>query len=140
MRARFFLIVTLIVIGFSTANAQQLNAQKTPLTPAEVANKQTERMATELKLNDKQKVEVSAINLKYVKLKNEIFEANKGNKAVFQSKLKEMNVQKKAELKKVLTAEQFTQLEQLQKNAEEKNQKMKQNKGKRNLPPANKVN
>jgi len=128
MRAKFLLVITLFVLGFTAVNAQKQNTDKPRPTPLQVAYKQTEWMATELKLDDKQKTDVSNINLKYAKLRDEIFQANKGNREVIQPKVKELNSQKNAELKKVLTAEQFAQLVKMeQKRAEEQKSKMEQN-------------
>jgi periplasmic protein CpxP/Spy len=155
MKARIILVVALIVSGLLTANAQQLkptqqkatqpkvqqqNVQKAPMTPVEMAKRQTERMTKELKLNEKQKTEVSAINLKYAKLRKEISEANKADKKVLQTKMKEMNVQKKAELKKVLTADQFAQLEKVEQNrVKVQNPKMVKKQGAGSQQPAQKA-
>jgi periplasmic protein CpxP/Spy len=155
MKARFFLAVALIVLGFTTANAQQQkvtqqkanqqkaqqqNATKVQMTPVEMANRQTERMAKELKLNEKQKTEVSAINLKYAKLRKEISEANKADKKVLQTKMKEMNGQKKAALEKVLTADQFAQLQKMEQNKmNAQNPKMAKKQGVGNQQPAKKA-
>jgi periplasmic protein CpxP/Spy len=127
MRAKFLLVITLFVFGITAVNAQKQNADKPRPTPLQVAYNQTEWMKTELKLDDKQKTDVSNINLKYAKLRDQIFQANKGNKEVIQPKMKELNSQKNAELKKVLTADQFTQLVKIEKQrAEEQKKKIEQ--------------
>jgi periplasmic protein CpxP/Spy len=155
MKVRLILVIALIVTGLTTANAQQQkttqqkatqpkvqqqNAQKAQMTPDEMANRQTERMTKELKLDEKQKTAVSAINLKYAKLRKEISQANKEDKKVLQTKMKEVNVQKKAELKKVLTTDQFAQLEKMEQNRVKiSNPKMLKKQGSGNQQPAKKA-
>jgi len=82
-------------------------------TPEEKAKKQTECMKTDLQLTDVQAAEVEKINTKYAiesdKLKQEFKEKKKIN-----------NSNKNAELKKVLTPEQYTKLDQIR--AEKKKQ------------------
>jgi len=126
MRARIFLLAAFIVLGLSTVNAQNKQEDKKPrLTPVEMANKQTERMVIELKLNDKQKTEVSNINLKFFKSKDEIFTANKGKDDVIKTKMQELNRQRNAEFKKILTADQYNLMEQIaQKRAKDQKKKM----------------
>ncbi len=75
-------------------------------TPEERATRLTEMMKENLKLTPAQEPKVSAINLKYAK-KNE--EIKKISDTTLQRKtLKENNKLKDAELKGVLTPEQFT--------------------------------
>lgn len=129
MKVKIFVIAMLLATGVATANAQQQqkqNAQQPRLTPVEMANKQSEKMSTELKLDEKQKKEVADINLKYAKLRDEVFKANQGNKEVLHSKMKEMNDQKKAELKKVLTADQFAQFQAWEKKLREERKQGRQ--------------
>jgi len=129
MKVKIFVIAMLLATGVATANAQQQQKQNAPqprLTPVEMANKQSEKMATELKLDEKQKKEVADINLKYAKLRDEVFKANQGNKEVLHSKMKEMNDQKKAELKKVLTADQFAQFQAWEKKLREERKQGRQ--------------
>jgi len=139
MKVKTLLIAMLFAIGFTAAYAQQPNGTKPQrLSPVELANKQTEGMVTELKLDEKQKTAVADINLKYAKMREEVFQSNKENKEVFQSKMKELNSQKKAELKKVLTADQFDQLKQWEQK--QKEQKQKQHQSKKGSQPAEKTN
>jgi protein CpxP len=141
MKTRIFLVAALFAVGCFTASAQQqtqkpkqqqeVNAPK--MNPEEMAKKQTERMAIDLKLNEKQKTEVAAINLKYAKLRSEIMKANQGDpskREAARAKMQETETQKNAELKKVLSDEQFKLYDELnKKRQEERRQKMGQSKG-----------
>jgi protein CpxP len=142
MKTRIFLVAALFAAGLFTANAQQQtqpqqpqqqNANAPRMSPEEMAKKQTERMVTDLKLNDKQKTQVATINTKYAKLRNELMQANQGNREAARPKMKEMETQKNAELKKILTDEQFKLYEDLgKKRQEERRQQMGQPQGQEN--------
>jgi periplasmic protein CpxP/Spy len=131
MKVKILLIATLITVGFLTANAQQQTGQMPPrMNPEEMAKRQTERMSTDLKLNDKQKTEVAAINTKYAKIMNETIQSNQGNREAIHAKMVEMNTRKNAEFEKVLTADQYKQfVEQEKKRQEERRQHMEQRQG-----------
>lgn len=130
MRVKISLIVTLILVGFLTTFAQQPNGTMPRMNPEEMANRQTERMTTDLKLADKQKTEVAAINTKYAKIMGDLLKANQGNREAGRAKMKEMITQKNAELKKILTTEQYKLYEELEnKRQEERRQRMEQRQG-----------
>lgn len=130
MRAKISFIVTLVLISFSTAIAQSPSGQGQRRNPEEMATRQTERMTTDLKLNDKQKTEVAAINLKYAKLRSELFQANQGDREAARAKMQVMDTQKNDELKKALTADQFKLYEeQEKKRQEERRQRGDQHQG-----------
>jgi hypothetical protein len=130
MRAKILLIATLIAVCFSTANAQQQTGQMPRMNPEEMANRQTERMTTDLKLDDKQKTEVAAINLKYAKMRSELFPANQVDRETVHAKMQEMDTKKNAELEKVLTADQYKQyFDQEKKRQEERRLRMEQRQG-----------
>jgi|WetSurMetagenome_2_1015567.scaffolds.fasta_scaffold326947_1 periplasmic protein CpxP/Spy len=137
MKVKVFFLAMLIAFGFSTVNAQQQQQPPQPPTgqmprmnPEEMAKRQTERMVTDLKLNDKQKTDVEAINLKYAKLRGELFQANQGDWEAIRAKMQEMDTKKNAELEKVLTADQYKQyFEQEKKRQEERRQRMEQRQG-----------
>lgn len=88
-------------------------------TPEERAKKQTEWMKKDLQLTDVQAAEVEKINSKYAiesdKLKQEFKEKRKIN-----------STNKNAELKKVLTPEQYTKLEQIRAEKKEQRKHKKQ--------------
>jgi len=98
------LIVGSLFLTASTVWAQG-NAQK-PATPAERAHVQTAMMKVKLDLKDDQVPKVEAINTKYAEkmdpvLKGSLEPAKKMTQA------KEINDQKEAELKQVLSSDQF---------------------------------
>jgi periplasmic protein CpxP/Spy len=136
MRVKILLIATLVAVGFSTANAQQQNGQKQPrMSPEELAKRQTEQMTTDLNLNDKQKADVSAVNIKYANKISEMFQANKGDREAMRAKFQEMMIQKNAELKKVLTDDQYKLYEELEKKKMEEHRKqMEQRQGQQGVP------
>ncbi len=97
------LFATLFTLGAIYAQAQSRE-----LPPAEQrAKKQTEMMDQELTLADDQEKAVAEINLKYAKRVDEVF-ASSGSKKEKAKKMKEINDAKEADLKPVLTLEQFT--------------------------------
>ena len=132
MKARIILLAAFFVLGLSAVNAQnKQEVQKPRLTPVEMANKQTDRMVIELKLTDKQKTDVSNINLKYFKSREEFLTANKGKEDAIKTKMQELNKQRKEEFKKVLTADQISLMEQIaQKRAKDQKKKMEKSKAK----------
>lgn len=100
----------LLVVLFASLMAFAVTAQPSPKgkgqkTPEERAKKQTELMKQELKLTDAQAAQVDKINIKYAIEKDKLEQEMKAKK-------KAMYDQKNAELKAVLTPEQFPLLEQ----------------------------
>lgn len=122
MKTKRLLVVLVATMMAFAISAQQQGKGKGHKTPEERAKKQTECMKTDLQLTDVQAAQVEKINTKYAiesdKLKQEMKE-----------KRKAQSTQKNAELKSVLTPEQYTKLEQIRekKKAErkEKRQQMK---------------
>jgi len=100
-------LVTLLIFTGSAIFAQQHGGGgdgKKP-TPEDRARRQTEMMKDNLNLTAAQEPKVAAINLKYAK-KND--DARKiADTAVQRKTLQTINTQKDAELKGVLTADQF---------------------------------
>ena len=100
-------LVTLLIFTSSAIFAQQHGGGgdgKKP-TPEDRAKRQTEMMKDNLNLTAAQEPKVAAINLKYAK-KND--DARKiADTAVQRKTLQTINTQKDAELKGVLTADQF---------------------------------
>ena len=89
-----------------------------------VAKKQTERMAEKLSLTNEQKAQIETINLKYAQKSQEARQAEKeAQKAGFQQFKEEKN----AELKAVLTDEQYTKYQQ----ENPRKDKMRKSKGKK---------
>jgi hypothetical protein len=99
-KALFFTCAALFAL-FITANAQQH-------TPEERAKEETESMKTALNLTDVQLTQVDSINLKYAKKRREMFQQNQNSDPAEREKIRnEMETLKRAELEKVLTADQL---------------------------------
>lgn len=125
------LLIAVAVIA-SYAQPPQGGGQGRRMDPEQMAKFQTDQMVEDLKLNDKQKTEVQAINVKYSKKMGEIFQAGggQGNWEANRKKMDEMNTQKNAELKKVFTADQYKKYEELEKQRqEERRKRMEQRQG-----------
>jgi len=108
MRTRLITLagaVALCVLLSAAAWGQSM-ADLKKSTPEQRANLQTDMMRARLKLTEAQVGPVRDINLKYAQKMQPILETSE---RPFQEvwELKEVNVGKEAELKKVLTAEQF---------------------------------
>lgn len=101
-------LATLFSIG-----AIYLQAQTHDLPPAEQrAKKQTELMDQKLNLDDTQESAVATINLKFAFRVDEVFAADESKKEKAK-KMKKINDAKEAELKPVLTPEQFAKYVEL---------------------------
>ncbi len=100
-----FAAVSLWLVLAPAATAQQL-ADLKKTTPEERAAVLTEMMKAKLSLSDSQLSQVRDINLKYAKKMQPILE---GSERPLREmwEMKEVNQDKEAELKKVLTPEQF---------------------------------
>lgn len=120
---KVYFIATLMFACLSTAFAQSQNGQQPRMNPEEMAKVLTDRMTTEIKLNEKQQTEVSAINLKYSKKMIEIFQANQGNWDVIRTKMEESRALKNSEIKAVLTDDQYKLYEEFMKKWFEESRK-----------------
>lgn len=109
--------ISLLVLSlfFALSLFAQPQPQGNRPSAEEMAKMQTQTMVDELKLSDKQTQEVSAINLKYMKKITEALESDKGDRDVMRSKMDELRTQMTAEFKAVLTADQFVQLQEMEK-------------------------
>jgi periplasmic protein CpxP/Spy len=123
MKVKIYFIAALMFACLATAFAQAPNGQQPRMNPEEMAKGLTDRMTTEIKLNDKQKTEISAINLKYTKKTMEIFQANQGNWEVIRTKMEESRTLKNNEVKAVLTDEQYKLYEEFMKKWMEEGRK-----------------
>jgi hypothetical protein len=95
-------LITLILLSSSLFSQQQgmRNA-----SPEERAKRQTEMMKTELNLTAVQEPKVNTINLKYAKKMQDVRKMT--DTAAQRKSFESLNKQKDAELKPVLTADQF---------------------------------
>jgi hypothetical protein len=101
------LVLFVGLLGFSPSICAQ---EKTPATPEERATKLTEWMKSTLRLNDSQVSQVQTINSKYAQKNEEIKSAGMGKRKKMQT-LKANETGRDAELKTVLTPEQYTTYE-----------------------------
>ena len=118
--------VFFIVIVLFTSNnmfAQDKTQQKPERTPETMSQRHADKMKSDLNLNDEQTKKVYEVNLKYNK-------ENQANRAKREKERKEKmaaakqkNDQKNAELKKILTADQYSKMIQ---NQDAKKEKMKE--------------
>lgn len=105
--------VLMLALGFLTLHAQR-NTDRPPMDPEKMAEKQTARMTEKLGLDEKQAEKVEAINLKYAKQQVEKKEKAKAEREEMKAERKKTQDARMAELKQVLTSEQYTELEKAQ--------------------------
>jgi len=109
-----FLAITLFITTMVVAQPPQGGGGR-EFNPEEMVKRQTEQMVKDLGLNDTQKTKVEAINKKYSTKMGEIFQSAGGDREKAREKMKAMRTEKNVELKGVLTAEQYTKFEELEK-------------------------
>lgn len=106
-------------------NRQQMSAE-------EMASKQTDRMSECLSLSNDQKSKIKALNLKYAKKHQETRQQNKAVREAKRAEMQKLQEQKDAELKTILTDEQFKQYKEKEKKGKKPNRdksKSKKQKG-----------
>lgn len=125
-------LMALLVVGITTFAQEKREERKEKLTPEQRADFQVKKMTKDLNLNDKQAEQVKVLVAKEVE-KREVKRAEMEAKRAEQTKpsKEEMEVRKtemkasqeamKAEMKKILTADQYTKWEQ---KLEERKDKM----------------
>ncbi|MCC7501867.1 MAG: hypothetical protein IT229_05015 [Flavobacteriales bacterium] len=112
-------------------HAQDLDTDDPKKTPEQRATDRTEKMSAELGLNADQKTKVQAANLAFTQALAATKEQG-ADKEAMRTKAKELKVQRDAELKGILTPEQFAKMEELRKakHTEMKEKKKAQKSGK----------
>ncbi len=83
-------------------------------SPEEMANAQTERMKTDLALDEAQTEQVSALNLKYAQKQAAAREEAAGDREAMRATMGSLREEKNKELKAILTAEQYQKWETIQ--------------------------
>src|SRR5262249_7060889 len=101
------ILVTISLLTGLLFVANIIYAQKKSSTPEERAGKLTEWMKTNLQLKDDQVTQVQAINLKYANKNQELQTQSMSRKEKMQI-LKDNDKAKDAELKNILTADQYS--------------------------------
>ncbi|MEM1120248.1 MAG: DUF4890 domain-containing protein [Bacteroidota bacterium] len=109
---KFVVIIALFFAFTFSANAQR--GDRPPRDPAQMAERQTTQMVEKLGLDEIQTVKVKEINLAYAKKMQEAHEDNEGNREALREIRTAINTEKSAELKLILTEEQFSAYEEMQ--------------------------
>lgn len=117
MKSTSILICLVFITILSSSN--RLTAQSEFKTASERAQFQTERMTSSLKLDSVQVEKVGRINLKYAQKMDPIIKGNGSKISKFRA-FKSINDEKQAELKKVLTKEQFAEFQRQQEEMKER--------------------
>lgn len=128
MKLKVLFTSMLMMFGVMFLNAQPpQGGGPGRMEPTEMAKMQTEQMAKDLSLTDKQKTDIEAINLKYAKKMQEMFQAGpNGDREAMRKNMEEIQTSRNAEYKKVLTSEQYTKYEAAEKARREERQKRMQ--------------
>jgi hypothetical protein len=101
------MIAILACFVSSSLSAQMPSAE-------DMAKQETEQMKSGLNLSADQLTKVEAINLKYAQKMSEMFSAGPGGDfSEMQKKMTEMNTQKRAELEKILSADQLKKYDEM---------------------------
>ncbi|HMZ50234.1 MAG: hypothetical protein JST41_05660 [Bacteroidetes bacterium] len=107
---RTILTTLALAVGMSLM-AQDANAGKDKKTPEERAAKRTEQMTKDLGLSSEQVAKVNTINLNFARYSSDVEAAGKG--ADVEGRTKALKAKRDAELKAVLTPEQYTKYEEI---------------------------
>lgn len=117
MNKRFFLVTSIIVLMITTVFGQPQNRGN--FTPEDMAKRQTERLKTATGCDEATASKVEALYLKYAKEMVAIREKTTDRDAM-REQFKTMREKQDAELKKILTADQFAKyqaaMEEMRKN------------------------
>ena len=89
-----------------TVNAQQRGPRER-MTPEQQATRTVERLTTELKLTDKQQADLKKWYTESFKKREEAMQQNRDNREAMRDQMKKDREAADAELKKVLTEEQY---------------------------------
>lgn len=104
--------IAIVAISFAQPPRGQFN-------PEERVKRQTEQMVEDLKLDDAQTVKVKALNEKYSEKMSEAFQGAAGDRSAMRETMTKIREEKDAELKGILTAEQFKTYQELEKKRNE---------------------
>ncbi|MDR2120105.1 MAG: DUF4890 domain-containing protein [Tannerella sp.] len=105
MKTYLVLIVSLFVC--TSLHAQGRQGEGRRFTVEEVAQRQTEWMTEELKLDDTQKHAVDSINLLFTKAQQILFQSFEGDREKIREAMTALNSEKEKALEAVLTSEQL---------------------------------
>src|SRR5688572_22430577 len=100
------LVFAIVGIGTFAYSQEKLNEFMTETTPEERAQMQTDYMKETLSLKEDQEAKVHGINVKYAEKMQEAYEAPTKKQQKAQT-MKRINSEKEAELKLLLSADQY---------------------------------
>ncbi|MBS1950481.1 MAG: hypothetical protein JST37_05695 [Bacteroidetes bacterium] len=103
---KYFLLIA--IIGLAYSSIAQGGRTRPRATPEQRAQRLTNWVDQTVKLSPDQKTKVYAINLKYINLMHETKDSVQNDRKALWKDIQAENQQKDAELKSVLTADQYT--------------------------------
>ena len=115
--------VAIVLFTSNNMFAQDKTHQKAERSPETMSQRHAEKMKSDLNLNDEQTKKVYEVNLKYNKERQANREKRSQEHAKKMAEAKNKNEQKNAEMKNILTADQYSKMIQ---NQEANKAKMKQ--------------
>jgi len=121
-----FLLVCLVVVTMAQAPQGRQGRQ---FNPEDMAKRQTEQMTEDLNLNEQQVEKVSALNKKYAEKMRDAFQNTDGNREQMREKMQTQRTEKEAELKEILTDEQFKKYQEIEKERMQRMQQRRENRG-----------
>jgi len=117
----FILVFAIASMGTFAYSQEKFDEFMTETTPEERAQFQTDYMKESLSLKGDQEKKVHDVNVKYAEKMQEVYEAPTSDEQKVKS-MKRINTEKEAELKLLLSADQYATYE---KNKEEMKKKVK---------------
>ena len=109
---KFSCVVTILTFAtISYAQQGQQGRGRFNMEPKEMAERQTSQMKELLSLTEEQLPKVEALNLKYAEKMKVARDETADDRDAMRSKMREMIGEKDVELKKILTADQWTNFE-----------------------------
>ena len=110
---RLRILMTVMLMGISFFGFSQQDGRGKNMSAEDRAKMQTTHMKTELSLDEAKANSVQEINLKYAKKQKEVFDSNvKGTER--QTQIQSIRNERMAELKTVLSDEQYVKMEEMQ--------------------------
>lgn len=135
MKQKSLLFIAALIMSMITFAQPPGGQGGNQFDPEEMVKRQTEQMVTDLTLNADQTKKVEEINRKYGKKMNEMFQGNRdggGDWSKMREKMEAIRTDKNAELKTVLTDDQYNKYIEIEKKRMEE---MRQRRGTGNQGP-----
>ncbi len=128
---RIFLL-SLFVLTSALAFAQRPDDRQRPeRDPAERAERLTERLTTVLELTAEQAAEVKTLHLSFAERATALREEQQEEREAARESMQALNEERHAEMKSILTEEQFEKLEALEAQRKERRGERKERPGRR---------